>query len=525
MMRPGSPALSRRGLLRLGAAVAGVSALSATGACAGPTGAQGADTMTLALNRSLVSLDNKLNQFDAAVTVQRAVRQALTRIGPELTPQPVLADRFELTAPTEWTVRLREGIHYSDGSPVTAQDVATALEMYQGVSGSFLASFFPEWPQVEEVDDRTFLLHTERPLPVLDYLMANILITPAADNAPEELQSGIGSGPYTVTAANRGTGTYTLERNENYWGPRSGVARVGVRFLPEESSRVVSLRSGEVDVIDTISPDSQEQLVGLRDVAMESVPGTRINQLFYNFRKPADHPLADARVREALTFAIDGERLVEDVLVGSVTQADGVVSSALTGAVPTGTYTYDPRKARQLLDAAGVHPNDLHLKLIWETGEFASDTTVMEAVLQMLKAIGVDVTLQQFEPGGDISLWRQGRAGDWDVLGNGFASPTGLALPTVQGMFGGTAEKEETRDTYQGYVIPEITDLLDRAYDEVDDDARQALTEEVQHAVWNTWPCLWAFVPNSVLARRRRVTGLALEASNSYDLAATRLDG
>ncbi|MFD0489387.1 hypothetical protein ACFQ0O_22905 [Saccharopolyspora spinosporotrichia] len=83
MTQSRSPALSRRSALRLGA---GLCALGPLAACAGPTGSPGPDTMTLALNRSLVSLDNKLNQFEAAVTVQRAVRQALVRIGPDLTP-------------------------------------------------------------------------------------------------------------------------------------------------------------------------------------------------------------------------------------------------------------------------------------------------------------------------------------------------------------------------------------------------------------------------------------------------------
>lgn len=78
----------------------------------------------------------------------------------------------------------------------------------------------------------------------------------------------------------------------------------------------------------------------------------------------------------------------------------------------------------------------------------------MESVLQMLSAVGVRTTLQQFEPGGDISQWRQGKAGDWDVLGNGFPSPTGLALTIMQGMYAGTAEKEATRDTYHGTSFP-----------------------------------------------------------------------
>ncbi len=525
MTPPGrGPELSRRSLLRLGAVLgAGAAFGPALAACAGPTGAPGPGAMTMALNRSLVSLDNKLNQFDAAVTVQRAVRQGLTQIGADLTPELVLAESFELTSDTQWTVRLREGVRYSDGRPVVPQDVATALEMYRGVSGSFLASFFREWPTVQVMDERTFTMETEKPEPVLDYLMANILITPAADNLPEELQTGVGSGPYVVTSANRGTGDYTLARNPDYWGPRASIETVRVRFVPEESSRVVSMRSGEVDVIDTISPDSADQLDGVPDVTIERAAGTRISQLFYNFRKPADHPLADVRVREALSYAINGKALVDDVLVGSVKQATGVVPAELAGGTGNHAYSFDPRKAKQMLAASGIETGDLELTMIWETGEFANDTAVMEAVVQMLGDVGVRSRLKQFQPGGDISLWRQGRTGDWDVLGNGFASPTGLALTMLQGMYGGTAEKEATRDTYHGYVFPDVQQVISAAGTEVDPTRRQQLLDQAQDAVWDTWPCMWAFVPNAVLARRNRVANLALKPTNSFELASTKL--
>ncbi len=83
MTRPGRGVpLNRRGFLRLGLLAGAGAAFVPLAGCAGPTGAPPPGSMTLALNRSLVSLDNKLNQFDAAVTVQRAVRQALTRIAP-----------------------------------------------------------------------------------------------------------------------------------------------------------------------------------------------------------------------------------------------------------------------------------------------------------------------------------------------------------------------------------------------------------------------------------------------------------
>src|SRR5215207_3495688 len=153
---PQGSGISRRRLLQFGAAAGFLLGAGGAAGCAGPTGLPGPSTLTLALNRSLVSLDNKLNQFDAAVTVQRAVRQGLTAIGPETKPVLVLADRFEMTSPTQWTVRLREGVRYSDGTPLRIEDIATALKMYQQVQGSFVAGFFPEFPTVVPVDDRTF---------------------------------------------------------------------------------------------------------------------------------------------------------------------------------------------------------------------------------------------------------------------------------------------------------------------------------------------------------------------------------
>ncbi|KSU66074.1 ABC transporter substrate-binding protein [Arthrobacter sp. NIO-1057] len=518
-----APGMSRRQLLKL-AGAAGLFAavgVSAT-ACAGPTGLPGKDTLTLALNRSLVSLDNKLNQFDAAVTVQRAVREGLTAIGPDISPIPVLAESMEMTSDTRWTVKLRDGITYSDGRPVKPKDVATALEMYAKVQGSFVASFFPEFPTVTEVDQRTFYLDSKGPIPILDALMALILISPAEDNKAEELQTGVGTGPYVVQAFDRGAGTYTLIRNEKYWGEAASIKQVNVRFLPEESSRVIALRSGEVDVIDSISPNSMEQLQGLPGVSIETASSLRLNQIFYNFRKPKSHPLSDAKVREALSFAIDGNALVHDVLIDTVEQAQGVTPTSLFGYAKTGDYVYDPTKAKSMLSELGV--DDLKLKIIWETGEFPSDTAIMEALVQMFGDIGVKTELQQFEPGGNILQWRQGKEGDWDLLGNGFSSPTGLAITMLQGMYAGTVEKEKTRDTYQGYVNNDVERKIARAASEVDPTKRANYLKVAQQAVWDTWPCAWAFTPKSILARRNRVQNLELSAANAYPLARVGLE-
>jgi peptide/nickel transport system substrate-binding protein len=94
----------------------------------------------------------------------------------------------------------------------------------------------------------------------------------------------------------------------------------------------------------------------------------------------------------------------------------------------------------------------------------------------------------------------------------------------MQGMYAGTADKEKTRDTYQGYVIPEVQAKVQAASSEVDPVRRQELLAVAQQAIWDTWPCAWAFVPKSVLAHRDRVSGLELAPTNSYPLVDVRLE-
>jgi peptide/nickel transport system substrate-binding protein len=523
--------VSRRSILQLAAFLGAGTLLGPTlVACAGPQSTGGGSAtggtggkLSITLNRNLVSLDNKLNQYDAAVTVQRAVRQALTRIGLDLKPELVLAKSFEQTSPTVWTVALRDDIHYSDKSPVTVADVETAIKLYFQVKAGYVASQFPEQPTFTKVDDKSFTLTTKKPVVTLNSLMSNILITPAAANKAEELRDGIGSGPFTVAAADSGTGTYRLVRNENYWGEKALLDEVNVSYQEEEGARVIALTSGQTDVIDTITPESAASLKSNKDIEVLQTKGTRLIHLFYNFRKPAGHPLSKATVREALSHAIDHDALIKSLMAGQVTSAEGVVPSTLEGFAQTGTYTFDVAKAKSMLAAEGV--SGLKLRAIWEDSEFAGAARVMEAVVGMLADVGVALELKQIPKGGDINAWRRGEAGDWDILANGYGNQTGLAITNLQGQYGGTAAKEKTRDTYHGFVHPEVTSLLDAASQNPDVAARNAQLKDAQEKIWALWPAMWAWTPNNLLARRKRVTTLDLSPGNFYDLSTVKVSG
>lgn len=206
----------------------------------------------------------------------------------------------------------------------------------------------------------------------------------------------------------------------------------------------------------------------------------------------------------------------------SVSELQGVVPQTLVGWYETGKYTYDPDKARSMLAAEGA--SDLEMTIIWEAGEFLSDAAVMEAIGDMLGQVGVKVSLKQFSSGDEILEWRQGKAGDWDVFANGFGNLTGQAIHSLQFLYASTPEMEKTRDSYQGFVFPEIAEVIVKASAEEDEAQRSEYLRTAQEQVWAQWPALWGFVQNNSLAYRSRVSGIELSPVNSYDLINVRVD-
>jgi peptide/nickel transport system substrate-binding protein len=216
---------------------------------------------------------------------------------------------------------------------------------------------------------------------------------------------------------------------------------------------------------------------------------------------------------------VDSKTLIDTLMNGQVSNAEGVVPKTLAGFKKTGDYTYDPEKAKSMLAAAGV--SGLKLVVIWEESEFAGAAQVMEALVTMLGDVGVTLELTQIPKGGEIAAWRSGdKSGDWHLLGNGYGNQTGLALTNLVGQYAGTAEKEAKKESYHGFVFPEITDLISKAGAESDESKRDDLLGQAQEKIWAQWPAMWAWTPNNVLARSTAVGGLKLRAINSYELSA-----
>jgi peptide/nickel transport system substrate-binding protein len=238
---------------------------------------------------------------------------------------------------------------------------------------------------------------------------------------------------------------------------------------------------------------------------------------FYNFRSKG--PLANPKVREALTYAIDGDKILETILLGSASALKGPIPDTLFGAADVGTFSYDPDKAKSMLADAGV-PEGFEILMLWGTGEFFSATQIMETVREMLGAVGVNATLKEFQPGAEALATQYGSGElDWDVYANGIGNNTGDAFDTLIYLFAPTADLIASNRTYRGFNVPEITNLINTAATEPDLSKRLTLLTEAQEAIWGTWPMMWGFTQNVVLAHRKRVSGIEVRPIDFFDLS------
>lgn len=271
---------------------------------------------------------------------------------------------------TEYTFKLREGVTYSDGTPLDAENVVKNFDLY-GVGdpdrGLPVSEAINNYDHGEVVDEHTVKFYFSAPSPGFPQTVSTInsgLVSNATlDRTSEEFGPGnateiIGSGPFVIAEEEIGTELSFTSREDYDWAPPSsehqGAAQIaGLEYIvvPEASVRVGTVVSGQADAARTIpAPDEgQFEADGLALVAA----GTNGVNNSLNFRFA--HPLLeDLTVRQALIAGIDREEIVETLFTDSYPLATGVLAQNALGYVDTSeNYVYDQAEAERLLDEAG----------------------------------------------------------------------------------------------------------------------------------------------------------------------------
>lgn len=345
----------------------------------------------------------------------------LTRFTPRAQVEPALATRWDVSPDGEiYTFHLRPGVTFHDGSPLTAHSVAKSWRRALDPSTkSGAAQFLFPIKGAREVnqgkadaisgvqvkDDSTVVVTLTEPLAIFIKMLAMPVASVVPDNAPANLgEHPIGSGPWKLVEWKHDD--YLLfAKNPTYFGGAPVADTLRARIIAEPSTGVAEYESGNVDILQIPAGEAREwEEDESRKPMLMSTPALELIYIGINTTRG---PLTDVRVRQAINYAIDTDRIIERLVSGRGTRAAGVIPPALSGYDSTRRpYPFDPAKAKQLLADAG-HPNGIDVEL------WAPVTPIYFRIAQTvqayLNAVGIRTKIVQRESAASRAAARKGQ--------------------------------------------------------------------------------------------------------------------
>lgn len=327
---------------------------------------------------------------------------------------PNLSESWSVDTKTQkvWTFKLRRGVKYHDGSLFTARDVVWNFDkltkqdapQYDRHQARQAANWLVSVSSAQAVDDFTLEITTKEPNGTLLYELTNVFMS-----SPRQWEK-VGRDWQKFAFQPSGTGPWKLAnlvprnraelvRNAEYWNPKQvpQTDRMVLRPMPDATTRVAALLSGQVDFVEALPPDAVPQI---KASGMQVHTNVYPHIWPYMLSHMPDSPFKDIRIRKAANLAIDRERLVK-LLRGLAVPAKGMVTPDHPWfGKPTFNIKYDPDAARKLLAEAGYGPkNPVKVKFLMSTAGSGQmqPLSMNEFIQENMREVGIDVSLESMD--------------------------------------------------------------------------------------------------------------------------------
>ncbi|PYM15791.1 MAG: hypothetical protein DMD81_14070 [Candidatus Rokuibacteriota bacterium] len=367
--------------------------------------------------------------------------------------------------------KLRSGLKFHNGDPVTAEDVKFSFERYRGTASKELQA---RVQQVEVVDPLTVRFHLKEPWP--DFMtFYGTTATAAGLVVPKKYitQVGdegfrkhpIGAGPYKFVSHAPGV-EVVLEAYPGYWRHAPYVKRLVMKSVPEGTTRAAVLKTGEADIAYALDGPDAETVK--KDPRLQIVPSKHASIMWLEFAEQWDpkSPWADKRLRLAVNHALNRKAINEAACLGYCPPTGVIVPRVMDFALQVEPPAYDPQKAKQLLAEAG-YPNGIDAGELVPIPPFF---TTGESVVNYLNAVGIRTRMRQVERAAFYAAWREKKLRGLFVVGVG---NSGNAASRVQ-------EFMYSKGSYAYGGYPDIDDLFLQQARERDVKKREQMLHKIQ---------------------------------------------
>lgn len=464
------------------------------------------EDLKVGLYSDIVSLDPQGHNDTTSETISFLLYNRLFKLNTDFKAVPDLVEEYSQPTPTEWLLKIKEGVTFHDGKEMTSEDVKYSLERSQ--ASPTVKHVLAEMEKVEIVDKYTVKVTTKMAFAPFVYTLVHAgtsILPKHYVESGDDWNNPIGSGQYKFVEWASGD-KIVLEKNDDYYDKENmGMSKkITFKVIPEDTSRTIALETGEVDVVDTLSANDINKVEGNAALTLYQRSSTSIAYVGMNIEKA---PFDNILVRQAMNYAIDREAVLGVALNGAGVVAESVTAEALLGYKANKEYTYDVEKAKELLKKAG-YDNNLEIEL-WASGDVRKK--VAEVVQANLMEVGVTASIEMFEWGAYLEATNSGKQGMF-VLG-WTSNPDPDATLTPQFAKSSIRAQNRTR-----YVNDKVEQLLLDGRAELDNSKRVAIYNELHETVMNDAPWVPLYVSNKVLAANSNLKGVELSPQGLWNL-------
>jgi len=376
-------------------------------------GARGAE-IHIGLASAITSLDPHFHALTPNQNIAEHIFDTLIARDADQKLKPALAVSWRPVAPDAWEFKLRAGVKFHDGSDFGADDVKFSLQRPAMVpnSPSPFTIYTRSIADVQVMDRLTIIVHTHGPNPILPSELSSIAIVSsqrARNAATVDFNAGravIGTGPFKLVSWNHND-RIELARNEAYWGRPAAWDRVIFHILTNSAARTAALLAGTVQAIEQVPTADVAMLRARPDIEVVRSVSNRLMYLHVDTGRDispkvqgaegvqlAKNPLRDARVRLAISKAINRDALRDRVMEAMAVITGQLMPAGFSGYDPRlAPEHYDPGGARRLLAQAG-YPAGFKIVLSAPSDRYVNDREVALTIAQMLSRVGIATTVE-----------------------------------------------------------------------------------------------------------------------------------
>lgn len=481
------------------------------------------DYVTIALPEKFTTLDTLTSTGSASADdrIRNLIFNSLVKKNDKFEYVGELATDIKTSADgMTLTFTLKDGVKFHNGNDLTSADVKyTFEEMFKSNSTKSKAFFdtigkenIPHIKSLEVPDPKTVVITVGRPA-LANQLLSNLVAIPIipVGTVAGQKDHPIGSGPFKFVNFDQSQNIIELESNAGYWEGAPKISKLRVKVVPDASAMQAELQTGSVDIAplpSNLPPDTLESMRKGGNLNVQQSDGSNIQYLLLN---TTSAPLDKVKVRQAIGYAIDREKIIKELLFGQARIAHSILPPESWAYAPGTQYTYDPAKAKRLLQEAGYKNEPVVFKFGAQNAAVSQYSQVIQSALT---DIGMNVRIETL----DVNTIReQLKVGQFQMYTGiwigGNQDPIFLKDLFTTGRIPGEGVACCNRGRYSN---AEVDKLLEDAINATDKAAAKDLYVKAQQIISDENPLFPLWYPANMIVSNKRIGNIKISPSGDW---------